>query len=473
MTAPPPRLSLPIKLGYGLGEVAEGVKSATLETFLFFYYVQVLGLPGSLAGLALLIAVLVDAVADPVIGTLSDNLHTRLGRRHPFLYAAPIPLGLALVLLFAPPAGLSHWGLFAWLLAFTSLGRVMQSFYFVPHMALGADLSDDFDDRVAVSAWRNIFGSGGRLLILALAFSLFFKGTAAHPGQLDASAYLPLAATCAGIAGVVILVSALTTQRRAIEREVTIDRPATSAGVVTSLTTAFRLPAFSIFFVANLISYVLSGVQAALALHLFTFYWRLPPAAMQWVLSSLTIGVLIGSFLVRPLASRWDKKPLLVASVLASVLIATLPIVLAEAGWLQTSDKDALARMLFGFSLVAGISGGAALVLPGAMLADISDAYELRFGRRIEGFLFGASAFTRKAALGCGGAIAGVALDLVRFPRGASVAAVDHATALKVALLYGPAMTVVTVVSMAIMWRYPLDRAAHRRILEELAARRV
>lgn len=171
----PSRLSLRVKLSYGLGEMAEGVKSAALETFLFFYYVQVLGLSGSLTGLALLVAVLIDAVSDPLIGHLSDNLRSPLGRRHPFLYLAPLPLGLSMVLLFAPPNGLSQGGLFVWLLGFTAVSRLMQSCYFVPHMALGADLAQDYGDRVAVSGWRNAFAYLGRLLVLGVAFSIFFR----------------------------------------------------------------------------------------------------------------------------------------------------------------------------------------------------------------------------------------------------------------------------------------------------------
>jgi len=469
----PARLSLRVKLSYGLGEMAEGVKSAALETFLFFYYVQVLGLSGSLTGLALLVAVLIDAVSDPLIGHLSDNLRSPLGRRHPFLYLAPLPLGLSMVLLFAPPDGLSQGGLFVWLLGFTAVSRLMQSCYFVPHMALGADLAQDYGDRVAVSGWRNAFAYLGRLLVLGVAFSIFFRPSEAYPdGQLDASAYAPLAMTCAAIAGSAILLSAIGTQRRAIAMDAELGRSGERppARLLGHIANAFRLPAFTIFFIANLVSYVLSGVQAALSIHMMTYYWQLPPQGIQWVLSALTIGVLVGSLFVRPVAERWDKKQLLVASVVASVAIATLPIFLAEAGILPLHDKDRLIPILFGFLFLAGLSGGAALVLPGAMLADIADAYEHRFGGRIEGFVYGASAFTRKAALGFGGAIAGFALDLIRFPRGVPPTDVDRSTVLDLALLYGPAMLVLTIVAMAIMWQYPLSRKRHEKIMRDLSS---
>ena len=86
------RLSITTKLGYGLGEMAEGVKTAPLETFFCFYYVQIIGLQGSLVGLALLNALLFDGISDPLIGQLSDRTATRFDRRHPYLYLAPIPV---------------------------------------------------------------------------------------------------------------------------------------------------------------------------------------------------------------------------------------------------------------------------------------------------------------------------------------------------------------------------------------------
>lgn len=85
------RLPYVTKLSYGLGEMAEGVKSAALETFLFFYYVQVVGLSGSMTGLALLVALLFDGLSDPVIGNVSDNFRSRWGRRHPSCTWRPSP----------------------------------------------------------------------------------------------------------------------------------------------------------------------------------------------------------------------------------------------------------------------------------------------------------------------------------------------------------------------------------------------
>src|SRR5574341_1599721 len=95
------------KLFYGVGSVAFGVKDNGFGTFLLIYYNQVLGLAEDLVGLAIMLALVADAVLDPFIGWASDHLHSRWGRRHPFMYAAALPVAAMYYLLWTPPSGLS------------------------------------------------------------------------------------------------------------------------------------------------------------------------------------------------------------------------------------------------------------------------------------------------------------------------------------------------------------------------------
>ena len=83
-----------------------GIKDALFQLFLFFYFSQILGLSATYTGLATIIALFFDAISDPWIGTLSDRwVSKKYGRRHPFMYAAALPLGATLFLLFSPPNG--------------------------------------------------------------------------------------------------------------------------------------------------------------------------------------------------------------------------------------------------------------------------------------------------------------------------------------------------------------------------------
>ena len=91
------------KLAFGLGQMAEGLKNFSFNIFVLFYYSQVLGVPASLCGLVLFLALAFDAVTDPLAGSLSDHWNSPRGRRPPFMYAAAIPLGLTFWALFSPP----------------------------------------------------------------------------------------------------------------------------------------------------------------------------------------------------------------------------------------------------------------------------------------------------------------------------------------------------------------------------------
>ena len=81
-----PKVTRTTALLYGAGAVSNGIKDTGFNLFLLFFYTQVAGLPSGLAGTAILCALIIDAVSDPLIRYLSDRSHTRWGRRHPFMY---------------------------------------------------------------------------------------------------------------------------------------------------------------------------------------------------------------------------------------------------------------------------------------------------------------------------------------------------------------------------------------------------
>jgi Na+/melibiose symporter-like transporter len=137
------RLSFSTKLYQGIGAIPDTVKNWVFNTFTLLFYSQILGVDAVLVSVALALAMVFDAVTDPLVATLSDNSKTRWGRRHPLMLLAALPLGAALAAVFVPPSGLSHTGLFLWLLGFAVLTRGLMTLYFVPWAAIAAELSDD------------------------------------------------------------------------------------------------------------------------------------------------------------------------------------------------------------------------------------------------------------------------------------------------------------------------------------------
>ena len=137
------------KLSFAASGTASGLIGNGLSYFLLLYYSQVLGLDPALAGLAMMISLIFDAVSDPLVGRWSDRLRHRLGRRHPFLFASIVPIALAYYLIWDPPA-LSQFGLFAYLLAVSVVLRLAITMHSVPFNALLPEITSDYDQRTTL-----------------------------------------------------------------------------------------------------------------------------------------------------------------------------------------------------------------------------------------------------------------------------------------------------------------------------------
>src|SRR6185295_9020712 len=166
--------SIWIKLAYGFGAIAYGVKDNGFAYFLLLYYSQVIGVDSRLVGLALSIALFVDAFVDPVIGYWSDNVRSKWGRRHPFMYAAAVPIAATYFLLWDPPQGWSEPALFWYLLTLEVLIRVFISIFEIPSTALAPELTEHYDERRTLLSFRSYFAWTGGNAMSVFMFSVLF-----------------------------------------------------------------------------------------------------------------------------------------------------------------------------------------------------------------------------------------------------------------------------------------------------------
>ena len=172
-----PKPGLLTRIAYGIGGAASGVKNNGFEYFLLLYYSQVLGVDASMVATALFLALVVDAVSDPVVGYWSDNVRTRFGRRHPFMYAAMFPLAIAYFFVWNPPAGLAGNALFPWIVGIAITVRLFFTFYEIPSQALAAELTQDYDARTSLMSFRYFFAWVGGLAIQVALLTLLLRPT--------------------------------------------------------------------------------------------------------------------------------------------------------------------------------------------------------------------------------------------------------------------------------------------------------
>ncbi|MDE0692187.1 MAG: MFS transporter [Gammaproteobacteria bacterium] len=474
------KLGFNMKLSFGVGQAAEGFFGAAYGTFLIFYYNQVLGMPGTLAGAAVGIALVVDAFTDPLAGSLSDHWNSRHGRRHPFMYASILPLMLSFYFLFFPLVT-SDLGLFVWLVVFSNATRTSMSLYHVPHIALGAEMSEDYDERSKLVGYRMFFANVGVLLTFALGFGYFFLPTPEFEnGQLNAASYPPFAILLAVLMGITIFWSGWGT-RAAIPHLPTVP-PAPRLGLVqvlwrvlVDIAAAMRSRSFRWLFLGVLIVFVMVGVNGGLDLYIFTYFWELDRVSLLTVILAYPVGVMLGSFFCPAFFNRFGKKAGLMFGACSWPLWQTLPIVARLLDWFPENGDPMLVVLLVAIKVVQGACTVQANVAFGSMVADIVDEHEYETGHRQEGIFFAASSFSAKATSGIGNVIAGVALDIISWPRGAHIrtaADVPPETLVNLGLVYGPIVAAFGFVSVWCYTHYRLSRERHAEILDVLAERR-
>ncbi len=483
MSAPgKPSLSFSTKFFFSLGWPVEYIVLRSLELFVLFYYTQVLGLPGSLAGLALFIAMLVDAFADPAIGAFSDNLrNSRFGRRHTLMFIAPIPLGLALAAVFLPPDNIGQWALFAWLTATTIAVRFLCGLYIVPYSAQLAEMTREPAERASLQLYKSIAQTLFDSAMLALAFNVFFiKNPDGSGGQSDASAYLPFALTLAGALIVTTTVSALGTWRKMqqVERESANDTVG-SAGAhkshvsLTAVLSSWRKVLFGSLNIRTLILGALltalaTSVMRSLASHLGVFFWELTPQQIGYWQQSAIPGFFVGMIIARVCAKRVELISMVKLSLILIICaVGVLPL-------LKLSGIIAPGQVLFSALLssnfVMGTGSGILMLVAGLVCAEAADEDEFLTGLPAQGFLFGFVFLATKMGSALGKLLSGTALDIIGFPKGATSVPVQVTNTLALTLV---ASVVVFGGASYYFWsRFHLPKQRHREILSALQERR-
>ncbi|HVF93971.1 MAG TPA: MFS transporter [Sphingomonas sp.] len=416
-TATPPPLTRRVKLFYGSGSLAEAVVISSTTQFLMLYYNQVRGLPAAQVGLAIAAGLVANAVVDPIVGSWSDRTKSRLGRRHPFMFASMFPIALAFFALFNAPDW-SNGAQLAWLATFNILLQQALTAFHTPHLAFGGELTTDYIERTQVMSYNTFFLWAGDTVCWLATFGLFFSATAAYPnGALDPSRYGPFSLTIALLVLVVLFCSSFFTRSR-------IPYLPTAAVGTTRLSFAtffsdvkqalsnrnYMLLLIGAFFLA-----LMQGVRGGLWIYTATYFWQLSSAQITWFALGSFISYVCGAALVARLHRRFDKRRTCTVAVVIYCIGPALPLALGYLGILS-ADTPFLLAILVASSLLQHLPFSLMTTTVFSALADIADENELRYGARQQGILFSTRTFFTRVDQAVGAALAGWALTVIAFP---------------------------------------------------------
>ncbi len=456
---------------YSVGGSVDSICSFFLTTLLYFYLTAVCGLTGAAAGSSLAVALVVDAVVDPLVGSISDNSNSHRGRRQPFMLAAAIPAMVALGLLFSIPSGFTGIFLLVYATALCLILRVSMSFFNVPYIALGAELTDDYQGRTSVVLLRFGVGTISAIAPIILAYGVFLSG---HNGLLNRTAYVPLAWICGGIVAVAALAAGGATLGAGLKHEHRRSHKMSMRRFLGEIDEVRRNSTFMLLFLSSLIFSVSSGMSSAMQIHAATYFWNFPVGALQTIGLSAILGLLVGLPIVQVLSPFLEKRTIVLLGLIFFCTAQVVPVLLRMTASPVASAGNAVPLVTFATFLV---SVGVTAVIVGvqSMMADAIDEHEYLFRARREGLFFAGFSFSQKASSGLGVFLAGLGMDAIGFPHALANSthplAIPHETIQDLGLLIGPGTAGLSILGGILLLGYRLNREVHAQILQGLAQR--
>jgi Na+/melibiose symporter-like transporter len=469
------KVPLSTKFSQAIGALPEALKNFGFGTFLLFFYNQILGLNAFKVAVAIAVALIIDAAVDPLIGSFSDSLRTRLGRRHGLMYASALPIGVGLYLVFSPPAGLSESLLLAWLFVTVVITHVSMSLFVVPWTALYAEFSDDYAERTTIVTWRYAVGWLGSIVFITASWSFIFPSTPAYtPGQLNPHAYALFGPVIAVVVAGCVLLTTLLTQREVpyLLQPVARTPPFSIARVWRDVSSTFHNRDFLMLFFGALVYAGISGATDNLGTYVQTFFWGLAPEQLRWFQLSI-LGAVLAFFTLGPIERVFDKKPVLIGAFALKMIDGIGVTALRLAHLMPPNGSRLLVDVLIANELARTFLDTLLGIMFVSMLADTIDLQELATGKRQEGVFAAALAFSGKATAGVGALIGGFLLQqVVHWPARADPHRVDPDLVVRLGWVAGVVVPLLLVIPLLFGSRYRITRVTHARARAELDRRR-
>lgn len=426
-------------VGWGLGTL--GLTAYMVGSYLLLRFMtDYMAIPAGLAGLIFAGAKLYDGLVDPLFGALSDRTQTRWGRRRPYMLGGAIACGAIFALAFNLPIVTQRAGAVAMLAFMLMAHATAYAAFAVPYMTLPAEMTHDPQERSKLMSFRVVNGSLGNLVggsATAALIAWFGGGLAGHRAM----------GLVVGLTIFAVLMTCLFLTRKAKLREHV-------GGEHTPVRQQLRLA------VANRPFFILQCAKLAL-LSAAAFHTASAPFFVQRrlgltdeTLATIYLTLTIGTVLAQPFWLRAARK----FGKRRAYLVAGLFTACVWLSWLPLGPSSPYA-LVIGIGFMAGLGNGGIVLISQSMLPDTMEYQFLTSGKRIEGSFAGLYIMVEKLGQAIGASLTGVALSFFGYvsTSGGKVVTQPASAVTGVVLSYCVFSTCFLLLSVGIMWLYPLD----------------
>lgn len=432
------QLSAKDKLTYGVGAFGYGSVNQMLGNYLMFFGTGVLGLSGTLMGLAMAISTVWDAVTDPIVGALSDNCRSRLGQRHGFmLVGCLVVAALNLGIWHINPTWSTTVKFLVLLLALLAI-ETFNTVYSTPYSALGFDLCQTYHARTQIQGYKTVFQSAS-LMVPSILMGIVLPPQQYVTINSTTDGYQIIAVITSCLCVITGLVTIWGTRRFRTTPPVRTARPSLVKAFLAILHD--RNNVFLI--IAYAVALSCSALITTMGMHIFTYTFCFSSLQIPVVMGCLVVGIMLGQPLWCRVSLRLGKKDTVrVALCVVLVGVVVFAFILLFRGAFSSGLRLTLVA-----SDILVISAGVGCIysLPVSMFADNIATGSTAMAT---GFL----TFCTKATNAGVTLLVGVILDAIGFQTGVATQALNVGTALGWVLVGG--VTLAVVVSSILFGKY-------------------
>ncbi len=451
-------------IAYATGDGANSLTMNGIWAFSLLFYTQALGLDHKLAGLALSVAVFYDAITDPLMGYLSDHTRSRFGRRHPYILFGGIMLAISFYLLWAIPSAFRGVLLFWYLLFVNILIRTAITIFYIPYLALGFEICQDYHERSRLQAARSVFNMTANLLGPALAWTVFFKDNGHTPSTNIPANYLHMGAAFSIATLLLALIVTFATRRHLTDsRQMTLARGKWTSFFIDTrdiLRDKYSLIIYGFYGIIQQGCVLVASLQ----MYLYIYFMNFSDVQKSIVHGSTMVGFAIGSFFSSMIARRIDKKPTVIVGALASIIGNLSLAALFLTGLVRPGATLALAGFTLPFSTMifilfhAGYWFGNGVLTPimFSMVADTSEINKIKTGVLKDGSYSAMFSFLTKLASSVGLLLVGTCLSWIGFVSGGESQTPQAIHNLAIATFFSG--VIFASMAIAVIWKYPIDK---------------
>lgn len=407
------KLTIKEKILYGFGDLGYATVAQTLSNFIMFFGTSVLGVSGTLMGIAISVGVLWDAISDPLLGYISDNTYSSMGKRHPYILIGTLGMcAINLIIWLVPPSS-PEIVKFLWILLSLLLVQTFCTFFSTPYLALGLEMTKDPHEQTSLQSYKTIFSLLGMMLPSVFMF-LFMPSGNSSQGQLNIAGYVDIAY----VSSLTCLICGLITFFGTLKHGVCckMDYPMKKekfSSVFNDFFNMLKKKNYRNIILGYSVSLIASSILTASGIHMFTYCFHFNSQQISIAMVALIFGAIFSQFYWTKKSVKNGKK----STLIHGLCLGTLGILLI---WVLFMLRDLFATTVLFFITLplvafAGFGTGVLYTLPISIFSDILASDKDLIGKDKTATYSGIMTLSNKIANAFSLFLIGVVLDLIKF----------------------------------------------------------